>query len=415
MRVTRAALVVGPAVALALGIGLWRAHENRSPPQARQAAAADEPAKTPHVRRSAVSPTYRFDASRSGAFHDTRVRPPFRIAWRLSAGSLVEFPPALADGRLYITTHEGRILAISAGTGRQLWKVESGHCAASSPALAGGLLVVSLLGPLPCGGGSAERGVVLGLRASDGRELWRRAIGPSESSPLAVGGTAYVGSWDGGLYALAGRTGAVRWRAPTDGPVKAAAAYSAGSVYVGSYDGRVYALDARSGAVRWRAGPFAGHFYATPAIAHGLVIVGATSGVVYAFDSATGDVRWTVRTGSYVYSAAGIWRRTAYVGSYDGRMYAIDLDSGRVRWTFSGLVPISGGVSVVGRVVYFSTCSVCVPRRIRPPSRTYALDAPTGRRLWTFPDGEYAAVVPDRQRMYLVGYSALYGLDPADS
>ena len=42
---------------------------------------------------------------------------------------------------------------------------------------------------------------------------------------------------------------------------------------------------------------------------------------------------------------------------------------------------------------------------------TYALDARTGRRLWTFPDGKYSPVVADADRLYLVGYATVYGLE----
>jgi hypothetical protein len=46
---------------------------------------------------------------------------------------------------------------------------------------------------------------------------------------------------------------------------------------------------------------------------------------------------------------------------------------------------------------------------------TYALDARTGRRLWTFPDGKYSPVVADSKHLYLVGYAKVYGLLPVPS
>ena len=51
-------------------------------------------------------------------------------------------------------------------------------------------------------------------------------------------------------------------------------------------------------------------------------------------------------------------------------------------------------------VVYFSTFDEV----------TYALDARTGKQLWTFSDGKYGGVVADRERLYLVGHARLYGL-----
>jgi outer membrane protein assembly factor BamB len=61
---------------------------------------------------------------------------------------------------------------------------------------------------------------------------------------------------------------------------------------------------------------------------------------------------------------------------------------------------ISGSATVLQGVVYFSTFDEI----------TYALDARTGKLLWTYKDGKYAGVVADRVRLYLVGHARLYGL-----
>ena len=44
--------------------------------------------------------------------------------------------------------------------------------------------------------------------------------------------------------------------------------------------------------------------------------------------------------------------------------------------------------------------------------RTFALDVRTGRVVWRFADGEYSPVIADRERLYLTGYTSLYGLVP---
>jgi len=43
----------------------------------------------------------------------------------------------------------------------------------------------------------------------------------------------------------------------------------------------------------------------------------------------------------------------------------------------------------------------------------YALNARTGRLLWSYADGKYSPVVADAKRLYLVGYARLYGLIPS--
>ncbi len=57
---------------------------------------------------------------------------------------------------------------------------------------------------------------------------------------------------------------------------------------------------------------------------------------------------------------------------------------------------------MINGVVYFSTLK----------NRTYGLDAASGKLLWGFKRGAYAAVVSDRRRLYLVGYSRVFSLAP---
>jgi outer membrane protein assembly factor BamB len=234
-----------------------------------------------------------------------------------------------------------------------------------------------------------------------------------ETSPLLAGGRVYFGSWDHRLYALDGRTGRLVWSFSTGDRVKGGVALAGRTVYAGSYDGYVYALDARNGRLRWTAGGGQlGGLYATPSVAHGRVFVSSTNGRVYAF-SLSGNELWMVQTGSYVYSPAALSATTAYVGSYDHRLYALSQASGRRRWTFDAGGPISGAPTVIGGIVYFSTCGSCSSYESNPRARrTFALDAATGRLVWRFPDGEYSPVIGDHERLYLTGLTSLYGLAP---
>ena len=44
--------------------------------------------------------------------------------------------------------------------------------------------------------------------------------------------------------------------------------------------------------------------------------------------------------------------------------------------------------------------------------RTYALDARTGKLVWSFPDGKYTPVVAEPGRLFLIGYGTVYGMVP---
>jgi outer membrane protein assembly factor BamB len=354
-------------------------------------------------------PQYGRIPTRTGVAERSAVLPPFRVRWTLGAGSYVEFPPVIAGERLYVGTDLGRILAVDVATGRVKWMRETGRCIAASAATRGGLVYFALMDPPPCGD-EPTSGRMFAVRARTGRTVWSVHAGVMESSPLVVGRTVYVGSWDGRLYAFDANSGRSRWTFKTGGKVKGGAAYAGGTVYVGSYDGRIYALAASTGKLRWVADVGA-PVYATPAVAKEAVIVGTLGGTVYALDASTGHTNWIRPTGSYVYSSPAIWHGTAYVGSYDRHLYALDVSSGAVRWSFDAGAPVSGTPTVVNGVVYFSRCLGCIAGvGLHLPRRTFGLDAQSGKRVWTFPDGEYTPLVADRQRAYLVGYTRLYGL-----
>jgi outer membrane protein assembly factor BamB len=357
-------------------------------------------------------PGYGFDAARTHSA-PLELRPPFRTLWTVYGGSsYIEFPPVLESGRLFFGTHDGRVLAVDARTGRIAWRRKFAGCTAASPAVGQGVVYLGFMDPPPCRGTASSFLAAFGART--GKILWRFRSGPVETPPLLVRGRVYFGSWDHRVYALDARTGRLDWSFATGDKVKGGAAFAGGTIFAGSYDGRLYALDAKSGRLRWVAGGGGlGGLYATPSVAHGRVFVGSTNGSVYAFAAANGRLLWTTRTGSYVYSPAALAGGTAYIGSYDHRLYALSQVTGATRWTFDAGAPISGAPTVLGGLVYFSTCGSCSSYEQNPRARrTFAVDARTGRLVWRFPDGEYSPVIADRERLYLTGFTSLYGLVP---
>jgi outer membrane protein assembly factor BamB len=357
-------------------------------------------------------PTYGFSNSRTRAV-GYRHRPPYSRLWTFGARTLVEFPPAIAYGRLYFANNNGTVYAVNAKTGKRAWKYASGRCAAASPAVSDHVIFFAFLSALPCarGRGASRKeagrltGEVIAFASGFGRIRWRTKLGPTESSPLVANGRVYVADWRGKVYALDERTGKVRWTFRTKGMVKAAVAVSGNRLYVGSYDHHLYALNANSGKLIWKAQAQRrlgkrGTFYSTAAAAYGRVYVGSTDGKVYSFGATSGKLRWSHDTGGYVYSSPAVWNRTVYAGSYDDHLYAFDAATGDVRWKFRANGDISGSPTIVNGIVYFATLK----------ERTYALDARTGRRLWSYPDGQYTPVVADEERLYLTGHARLYGM-----
>ena len=365
------------------------------------------PVPSPELRQTPW-PTYGFDAARTRFASGVNIGPPFRTIWTFRAQNLLEFPPAVAYGRLYVANGAGTLFAIYARTGILAWKYPSRRCVASSPAVANGSVFMTFLNHPPCNAAAVLDGEVVSLNAGDGSVNWRRTIGPSESSPLVAGGAVYVGDWRGIVSALDEQTGKTRWTFQTGGRIKGAVALSGGTIYIGSYDSNVYALNAKTGKLLWRSSAQQrlgglGTFYSTPAVGYERVYIGGTDGRVYSFGASSGKLRWSYDTGGYVYASPALWRERVLIGSYSGSFYALDAATGDVKWRFQANGPISGSATVLRGLVYFATLK---------QQQTYALDAATGRLVWSFPDGKYSPVVADQKRLYLVGYTRIYGLLP---
>jgi outer membrane protein assembly factor BamB len=386
---------------------LYRKHQGRDIRGSPTVEFVEQEPPAPKEPQDVTWPMYGYDAARLRAPFGFKLRPPFRShpVWTFRGGALLEFPPVLGYGRIYIVNNKGEVFALDERRGKVVWKYRSGRCSAASPTVGNHLVFVALLNRPPCNASHGVDGKVIAFDAETGRIRWQRTIGPSESSPLLGEGLVVVGDWSHNVYAFTASTGNLRWHYHAGGLIKGAIALAGNRVYFGSYDTHVYALDVHTGKQVWRASSQprigrTGTFYANPAVAYGRVYLGATDGKMYSYGATSGKLRWSNGTGDFIYSSAAVWRRNVMVGSYDGNFYSFDAATGDVRWRFNAGGKISGSPNVIDGIVYFSTLK----------GRTFGLDARNGKQVWSYPAGQYAAAVASKRRLYLVGYSKLYAL-----
>lgn len=226
------------------------------------------------------------------------------------------------------------------------------------------------------------------LDAESGTEKWRRTIdAPANNVTVGSDGLVVVSSRKdlnspSLVRAFEGRSAALRWTWTSQhDPVNAATIAADGTVYIGTAGGGVIALDGPSGVVRWVAG---GSIAAVPSIGlDGSLYVGAWDRRLYSFD-ADGRLRWThplwTGTSTPAVGADG----TLYVGVDGVGLAALDPDSGEQRWLFQrddigGMTqPAVDGAGFV----YALDDSTGV---------VYALEGASGRLAWEFPLGDKPA------------------------
>lgn len=209
--------------------------------------------------------------------------------WEFASGDAVLAAPAVAGGRVFFGSFDGHVYALDAGSGRLLWKHDTHKPVVSSPAVANDRVVV--------GSRSYD---LLGLEAATGSVAWQRYVWFSwvESSPAVRDGVAYVGSSDAALVlAVDAATGRVVWQADVWGWAWGQPTVTEQRVYIGTAGQRGYpaphrgaalALDRTTGRVVWQhvVGPSGDDTYGftgSPATAEGLVFFTGLDGKVYAF------------------------------------------------------------------------------------------------------------------------------------
>jgi len=270
---------------------------------------------------------------------------------------------------------------------------------------------LAIVGLLACGGSSMTSDAVMfrenpehtGISnarffAGQGGLRWQvQTDGAVRSSPAVSGDRIYVGSGDGGLYALDRQTGRQLWRFQAGGAVYASPAVTGGVVVCANLEGRVFAVEQSSGKLRWsfnsgpalpfNTNPAGGwdNLASSPVVVGTTVVIGTPDGLIRAVDLSDGKSLWEVKTGGRVRATPAVKDGLVVVGSFDGRVYAVDLMTGAERWVHRtvGDTLDSSKFGYDRRAVQSSAAiadgMVLVGSR---DGGLYGLDAATGERRW---------------------------------
>ncbi len=295
--------------------------------------------------------------------------PSCHVLWSRGIQGRIQAAPLLLDGRLYLASGDGRLLALHPGSGDIIWERP----------LQGGIIK-----GFSQGGGSlftaTARGVVSRHDAQQGVVLWQRALPAAiTAAPRWADSDLYVGTGDGAMYCLDANDGRVRWRFAAGEHIQAQPVCYDGILFFGSWDRHFYALDAQTGKLVWnrelassryfapatpapaaadgrvifvRAAPAPGlasvfacsagsgaalwsgdisSHYAAPLICNGRVILGGLAGLLYAVDLQTGGKLWQVETGSELFDSSPVAvGDEVFIATIKGAIWRVDMRDGRV-------------------------------------------------------------------------------------
>jgi eukaryotic-like serine/threonine-protein kinase len=219
-------------------------------------------------------------------------------------------------------------------------------------------------------------GKVYAVDAETGKDLWYfQAERDVWAAPLVVSNTVYVTSLDHHVYALDSESGGLKWKQDLGAAVAGEASFDQGLVFVGTFGNRMAALDAGTGEERWSF-TTKNWVWNGPAVGKGVLYLTDVSGNVFAVDEAAGQQIWTVKPGGEMRARPTLAGDTLYVGDHDGHMFALNVADGSDRWPASTIK----GQLLVSPVVVSDTVLVA------PYTGDNLLEAysPTGTLIWPF-------------------------------
>jgi outer membrane protein assembly factor BamB len=143
-----------------------------------------------------------------------------RVLWRYQAEGAIKGSPTLGQDVLYFGDYGGHVHAVRLRDGRRVWRndvavrsIRSGRFYATAAVAFGRVYI-----------GSTD-GRMYSLSAADGELAWAKQTGDYVYSSAAVdnvaglGPTVFFGSYDGNVYALNARSGEQRWRHRSGGRI----------------------------------------------------------------------------------------------------------------------------------------------------------------------------------------------------
>jgi outer membrane protein assembly factor BamB len=68
--------------------------------------------------------------------------PTGKAAWTFATNARVESSPAIAAGRVFVGSNDGRFYVLNLNTGAKLWEFNAGAPLSASPAIARGRIVI---------------------------------------------------------------------------------------------------------------------------------------------------------------------------------------------------------------------------------------------------------------------------------
>ena len=256
--------------------------------------------------------------------------------WQANIGNSQQavFSPAVAGSSIYAAASDGAITRLDAGSGKQLWRINSGERLTGGVGADGKVVAVG-----------SGKGEVLAFDAS-GTALWKTQVSSEVlAAPQVADDIVVVRSVDSRIFGLDAKDGKRKWYYQRSTPSltvrsPAGISISAGVVYAGFAGGKLVAINLSNGAVRWETTVALPRgttelervtdVIGLPVVSAREVCAVAYQGRIGCFELATGQPVWGREMSST--SGLSLDARYAFVSDDKGAVHALDRIGGPSVW-----------------------------------------------------------------------------------
>jgi len=334
----------------------------------------------------ALAVAYQVNVAHSGVQTDSALTPPFSLRWRVTLPAQVSYP-LIAERKVFVTaassadnaTRTPVLYALDRASGQTLWsQVLPLEWQRANAAYDDGRIFVSGNNPFVCC--DSQNGVVLAYAADTGTLLWRTQLAGeygTTAAPTAANGVVYVsGSGAGGLYAVSENDGHILARQPVQYGDQSSPTLSDGSVFVSYACNQAYGFAQTTLAPLWHySGPCSGGGGRTTVYAGGRLYTRDFFGSLV-FDAASGALLRTWEPERAQVYAPAVDSTSLFVTFPGQALHAESLD-GTPLWTFTG----DGELNTAPLILNSGSDRFVIIGSWL--GRLYALDATSGREVWS--------------------------------
>src|SRR6476660_6732141 len=207
---------------------------------------------------------------------------------------------------------------------KQLWTYEAGDSIESSAAIVGGTVFVG-----------SQKGELVALSLANGSVYWKFATGNpiGESSPAYSNGVVYIGDLGGWLNAINASDGKKLWAFKTNSEIKSSPVVVGDSLLIGSYDANLYCLSTRDGSLRWKV-KTNGYVHATPGIADGMAFITGCDELFRAIRISDGKEVFNISSEAYTGASPALRDGSAFYGTFNNEVLQVNLKERKIGWRY---------------------------------------------------------------------------------